>query len=98
MPAHNRREHAGPRTLDRPRVAMADPNAVQNFWFARVVLLPSAMLTVATLPVDVSNSTLPVASKSPESGDSWRGEEIDRGERSGWSRRWLDRAGAVDAE
>ena len=43
---------------------------VQTFCFTRVVLLSNAMLTVPTLPVDVSNSTLPVASKSPDRGES----------------------------
>src|SRR6478672_10074050 len=50
---------------------MNDPNTVQRFCFTSVVLLSNAMLTVTTFPVEVSNSTEPVASKSPELGDSW---------------------------
>src|SRR5580704_9659680 len=54
-----------------PQLAISVPKTVQTFWLTSVVLLSNAMLTVTTLPVDVSKSTLPVASKSPDRGESW---------------------------
>jgi hypothetical protein len=49
---------------------MYDPNTVQRLRLTSVVLLSNAMFTVTTLPVNVSNRTDPVESKSLEVGDS----------------------------